>query len=213
MLHEQHQVRWGDDATSGSAVSERPLFQGQQVDEDPLAALLSRVALGDMKAFETLYQHSSPRLFAVALRMVKRADWAEEILQECYVRVWHHADSYMREKSAPLTWLTQIVRNRCLDWLRRPAHEDSVGDDEEGILEKHADERAGPLQQLLQASEAQSLRRCMEALEERSRELILLAYYQGLSHSEMAQELSLPLGTVKTWVRRALMQLKGCLSS
>ncbi|WP_460530026.1 RNA polymerase sigma factor [Chitinimonas naiadis] len=179
---------------------------------DPLIALLARIGLGDAQAFETFYQATSPRLYAVALRMVRRADWAEDILQECYVKIWHAAASYAQEQSQPYTWLIQIVRNRCLDWLRRPAMEDSAEDEGQQAFEQHPDQRAGPLQQLLQADEAQSLKHCLEALEVRPRELILMAYFQGLSHSELAQRLSLPLGSVKSWVRRGLMQLRGCLS-
>lgn len=180
---------------------------------DELARLLAQTALGDARAFEALYQATSPRLYAVALRLVRRPDWAEEILQECYVKVWHHAADYAREYSAPFTWMTQIVRNRCLDWLRRPSHEHSVGDDETGVLDNWADDRAGPLQQLLQNDDAKSLARCLQQLESRARELIVLAYFQELSHSELAAKLALPLGTVKSWVRRGLQQLKGCLSS
>jgi RNA polymerase sigma-70 factor (ECF subfamily) len=179
---------------------------------DEIAGLLARTGLGDAAAFESLYRASSPRLYAVALRMLKRADWAEEVLQECYVNIWHHAADYAREYSEPFTWLTQIVRNRCLDWLRRPAREQSVGDDELDVIENWQDERAGPLQQLMEAESTRVLGRCLQALEARSRELITLAYYQGLSHSELAEKLALPLGSVKSWVRRGLMQLKGCMS-
>ncbi|WP_374348653.1 sigma-70 family RNA polymerase sigma factor [Chitinimonas sp.] len=180
--------------------------------QDDIAQLLARTGLRDAAAFEALYHATSPRLYAVALRMLKRADWAEDVLQECYVNIWNHAADYAREYSEPFTWLTQIVRNRCLDWLRRPAREDSVGEDDAGVLENWQDERAGPLQQLLAADDARLLGRCLQALESRSRELITLAYFQGLSHSELAAQLALPLGSVKSWVRRGLMQLKECFA-
>ncbi len=199
----------------GEMPSGHPTSDGHHVkkaNNDDIAALLSRTALGDAAAFQTLYQASSPRLYAVALRLVRRADWAEDILQECYVKIWHHAGDYAREYSEPYTWMIQIIRNRCLDWLRRPTHEEHVGDDEYAVLENFADERAGPLQQLLQSDDASALGRCLQKLEARPKELIMMAYYQGLSHSELAQNLSLPLGSVKSWVRRGLMQLKGCLS-
>jgi RNA polymerase sigma-70 factor (ECF subfamily) len=179
---------------------------------EELARLLARTGLHDASAFEALYRATSPRLYAVALRLLKRADWAEDVLQECYVNIWHHAADYAREYSEPMTWMNQIVRNRCLDWLRRPVREESVGEDEMGVLESWADERAGPMQQLLAADDAKVLGRCIKALEARSRELIMLAYYEGFSHSELAAKLTLPLGSVKSWVRRGLMQLKGCMS-
>ena len=87
---------------------------------DELAALLSRCALADQRAFGALYQASSAKLFGVAVRITKRRDWAEEVLQESFVKIWHHAGNYDAEKSAPMTWMTAIVRNRALDLLRRP---------------------------------------------------------------------------------------------
>lgn len=179
---------------------------------DELVDWLARTALGDALAFERLYHATSPRLYAVALRLVRRRDWAEDILQECYVKIWHHAGDYRANVSAPLTWLTQIVRNRCLDWLRRPEFETSLETNSGSVLDTLADEGAGPLQELLAAGDASALGRCLNALEARARELILLAYYRGLSHRELAHHLSLPLGSVKSWIRRGLMQLKGCLS-
>ncbi len=179
---------------------------------DELVDWLARTALGDAQAFERLYHATSPRLYAVALRLVRRRDWAEDILQECYVKIWHHAGDYRVDASAPLTWLTQIVRNRCLDWLRRPELEIAHDANSVFVLDAMADEGASPLQELLAAGEASALGRCLNALETRARELILLAYYQGLSHRELAQHLALPLGSVKSWIRRGLVQLKGCLS-
>ncbi|MGB7290360.1 MAG: sigma-70 family RNA polymerase sigma factor [Candidatus Macondimonas sp.] len=179
---------------------------------DELVDWLARTALGDALAFERLYHATSPRLYAVALRLVRRRDWAEDILQECYVKIWHHAGDYRADVSAPLTWLTQIVRNRCLDWLRRPELETSLDTNSGSVLDTLADEGRGPLQELLAAGDASALGRCLNALEVRARELILLAYYRGLSHRELAHHLSLPLGSVKSWIRRGLVQLKGCLS-
>ena len=87
---------------------------------DPLAALLAASARGDRSAFSRLYEASSAKLFGVALRIVRREDWAEEVLQECYVRIWERARDYRESLASPMTWMTSIVRNRCLDWLRRP---------------------------------------------------------------------------------------------
>ena len=108
--------------------------------EDPLIDLLSRCALRDQQAFERLYRSTSAKLFGVVLRIVRRQDWAEEILQESFVNIWHHAPSYASAKAAPMTWMTHIVRNRALDWLRRPQREDAVSEDAE---ENWRDESAG----------------------------------------------------------------------
>jgi RNA polymerase sigma-70 factor (ECF subfamily) len=176
-----------------------------------LATLLGRSALRDERAFADLYTLTSAKLFGVALRILRRQDWAEEVLQECYVNIWNHAGDYAAAKSAPLTWMTSIVRNRCLDWLRRP-HAESTGEEYEIAVEAWEDGAPGPLDRLLEAGSAQALARCLEQLEARQRQSIALAFFHGLSHSELASHMKLPLGTVKTWVRRGLERLKGCLS-
>ncbi len=176
-----------------------------------LAALLARCALGSQAAFAELYRATSPKLFGVALRILRREDWAEEVLQESYVNVWNHAADYAGAKSAPLTWMTSIVRNRCLDWLRRPQQE-TAGEEYDIAVENWRDENPGPMEQLLASSEAAALARCLDKLEGRQRQSIMLAFFHGLSHSELAAHLKQPLGTVKTWVRHGLARLKRCLA-
>ena len=178
-----------------------------------LAALLGRVALGDQTAFAELYRQSSPHLYGVAVRILREGAAAEEILQEAFVSIWHHAGSYQAAKSQPLTWLTAIVRNRCLDQLRR-RELDTVtmtNDDDEG---KEFDLPSGdptPVEMLLAGAEAQSVRDCVETLDAGPKQAIALAFYQGLSHAELAEHMRQPLGTVKSWVRRGLERLKSCL--
>ena len=176
--------------------------------EDPLINLLSRCALGDQQAFERLYRITSAKLFAVVLRIVRRQDWAEEILQEAFVSIWHHAPNYLSGKAAPMTWMTHIVRNRALDWLRRPQREDAVSEDAE---ENWPDESAGLFDRLAQSREAAGLNDCMEQIEARQRQTIALAFWQGLTHSELALHMQLPVGTIKTWIRRGLGAIKKCL--
>jgi RNA polymerase sigma-70 factor (ECF subfamily) len=181
---------------------------------DRLRVLLAACAKRDQSAFSRLYDATSAKLFAVALRMLKREDWAEEVLQDCYISIWNNASSYTAGLSAPMTWMTSIVRNRCLDWLRRPRLEVSAEpDDEDGesLIDSMASTDPGPLEALESASDAQALRRCLAQLEAKQRDAIMLAFYEGLSHSELADRLQHPLGTVKTWVRRGLERLKGCL--
>jgi len=171
-----------------------------------LEDLLARSAQGDRAAFQRLYQASAAKLHGVALRILRRGDWAEEVLQECYVSIWTRAGDYRAGLSAPMTWMTSIVRNRCLDWLRRPAPEVAVETFEE--LESGS---PGPLAELERAKDAQALARCLGGLDARQRQAIALAFYEGLSHAELASHLRQPLGTVKTWVRRGLLRLKSCL--
>jgi RNA polymerase sigma-70 factor (ECF subfamily) len=176
-----------------------------------LAELLSQSALKNQRAFADLYQLTAPKLFGVALRILRRQDWAEEVLQECYVNIWNHAGNYAVQKSAPLTWMTSIVRNRCLDWLRRPQQE-ATGMEYDIAVEAWQDDSPGPMESLVASSEAAALARCLRQLEAKQRQSIMLAFFHGLSHSELAGHMKQPLGTVKTWVRRGLERLKGCLS-
>ncbi len=180
-----------------------------QPSQDPLTELLIASGHGDEKAFARLYELSSAKLFGVALRLLRRRDWAEEVLQECYLNIWHHAHEYSLTRSAPLTWMTTIVRNRCLDWLRRPKHEETAHD--ESVFESVPDEALGPLERLVQGAAVKSIFSCMQGLTDRERQSIALAFFHGLTHSELAQHLREPLGTVKTYIRRGLAQLKECL--
>ncbi len=178
-----------------------------------LAALLGRVALADQRAFEELYRQTGAHLYAVALRIVRDRAIAEEILQEAYVNVWHHAGTYDAARSHAVTWLTSIVRNRALD-LKRRRELDTVtlagADDESPPLDLPSD-GPSPMDLLLAAADARSLRDCVETLDAPTRQAIALAFFQGLSHGELAAHLREPLGTVKSWVRRGLDKLRRCL--
>ena len=185
---------------------------GSPAESGALGALLSRCALGDQRACAELYRLTSSKLFGVALRILRREDWAEEVLQESFVNIWNHASEYAVHKSAPMTWMTSIVRNRSLDWARRPRHEDT-SEDYDLLVENVRDDALGPLDQLARSAEASALARCLELLDSAQRQSITLAFQQGLSHAELAAHMHQPLGTVKTWIRRGLERLKGCLSS
>ncbi len=178
---------------------------------DQLADLLSRSGLGDRAAFALLYESTKSKLFAVSLRIVRERHLAEEVLQDSFVNIWNHAANYATAKSAPLTWMTAIVRNRSLDMVRRPQLE--VADQEDFFTSNFEDERPGPQENLLQARDEARIERCMKGLDAEQRQTISLAFFQGLSHSEVADHLRRPLGTVKTHIRRGLMKLKGCLES
>lgn len=178
-----------------------------------LADLLARTALADQVAFGELYRATSAQLYGVATRILREAATAEEVLQESFVAIWHHAASYAPAKSQPLTWLTAIVRNRCLDSLRR-RELDTVSMTADG--EDYADlelpgEGPTPADLLIEGAEAQSVRECVETLEGGSKQAIALAFFQGLTHAELAAHLHEPLGTVKSWVRRGLERLRQCL--
>jgi|SRR6218665_2695388 len=186
-----------------------------------LSTLLSRVALGDRAAFEALYRETSSQLFGVVLRINSDRAQAEDVLQEVYVNIWRAARGFDAARSQPLTWLTSVARNRAIDSLRRRATEpatvsrfstlDDGQDGEHDLLEAMPSADAGPLELLDQAAQAHALEQCMQALSGEQRSSLALAYYQGLSHAEMAVQMSQPLGTVKSWVRRGLQSLRHCL--
>ncbi len=187
-----------------------------------LARLLARAGLGDRAAFATLYERTSAHLFAVILRIQRDRAQAEDILQEVYVNVWRSAQSFDAAQSQPLTWLTSIARNRAIDSLRRAQTQPQIqaaptsgGDDEQDadVYEQVADEGDGPLELLSRASDARALARCMQDLSAAQRQSVALAFFDGLSHAEVAEQMRQPLGTVKSWVRRALLALKGCLEA
>ncbi|MEP7302554.1 MAG: sigma-70 family RNA polymerase sigma factor [Caldimonas sp.] len=185
-----------------------------------LSRLLARAGLGDRAAFATLYERTSPHLLAVVLRIHRDRAQAEDILQEVYVNVWRAAQSFDAAQSQPLTWLTSIARNRAIDSLRRlqtqpkfQALGTAGGSDseDEDVYDTVADAAPGPLDLLSRATDARAVTQCMDKLSALQRQSVALAFYQGLSHAEVAEQLRQPLGTVKSWVRRALMTLKACL--
>lgn len=178
-----------------------------------LCALLSRVALADQASFSELYRQTGAHLYGIAVRIVRDTAIAEEVLQEAFINVWHHAGSYDSAKSQPVTWLTSIVRNRSLDLLRRREIDTvalSTGDDESPTYDPPS-EGPTPIEMLLAGADAHSIRECVDALEGGAKQAIALAFFHGLSHGELAAHMSEPLGTVKSWVRRGLERIRRCL--
>ena len=177
---------------------------------EELADLLLAVGRRDGAALKRVYDLTRGKLFAIALRILRRQETAEEVLQESFIAIWNHAHDYSPALSAPMTWMTTIVRNRCLDIVRRPQTETAEVDEQ--FLENVQDEARGPLERLADSRDARDLARCMERLAAGERQSIMLAFFHGLSHSEVAEHLQEPLGTIKTRIRRGLMSLKNCLA-
>lgn len=184
-----------------------------------LSKLLARAGLGDRAAFAALYERSSAHLLGVVLRINRDRAQAEDVLQEVYVNVWRAARSFDAAQSQPLTWLTSIARNRAIDSLRRAQTQprlqglSSTHDEDTDVYDTVADEAPGPLDLLSRASDARALEDCMRDLSAQQRQSVALAFFDGLTHAELAATMRQPLGTVKSWVRRALQSLKGCLET
>jgi RNA polymerase sigma factor (sigma-70 family) len=186
-----------------------------------LADLLAGVKLGDRAAFGEMYDMTSSLLLGMVLKIQRNRAVAEEVLQEVYVNVWRAAASFDAAMSQPMTWLASIARNRAIDSLRRAQTQPRTvstsvqgadDDDEHDLMQDFAAEGGDPLELLGQAAERLELDRCMGSLTSEQKQSLALAFYQGLSHAEVAEHLHQPLGTVKSWVRRALQSLKNCLS-
>jgi RNA polymerase sigma factor (sigma-70 family) len=185
-------------------------------DTDPqqLRSLLAAVARREAAAFRALYDATSPKLFGFALRILNRKELAEEVLQESFVSVWNNAGSYQAGLAAPMTWMTTIVRNRAYDLLRRmdATVEIDANAFDKDVMEALESSDPSPFDALRMDGEAKALAQCFSRLEGLHRQAIALAFYHDLSHSEVAEQMKLPLGTVKTWVRRGLERLRTCLT-
>ncbi|WP_373380308.1 sigma-70 family RNA polymerase sigma factor [Cupriavidus nantongensis] len=180
---------------------------------DRLEGLLQAVAVGERQALRALYDLTATKLFGLALRITGRRDWAEDVVQESFVSIWHHAGDYRPQLGAPMTWMTAIVRNRALDCLRRAAaaRVPQTAELEQDLAEWLADDAAGPAELAEASQQARALNRCLQRLEQPQRQAIMLAYLQDLSHAELAERLRAPLGTVKSWIRRGLERLRSCM--
>jgi len=173
------------------------------MENDNLLSLLYDTSQGDKHAFSTLYQQTSGKLFAISLNMLSNRAHAEEVLQDAFIKIWHNASEYNASKGTVISWMISIVRYRSLDALRyhKVRKEQTMGDDDFDIqnVDVNYDENT-------------KLVNCIEQLEPQQKQAIHLAYYKGLSHSELVDHIESPLGTVKSWIRRGLTQLQRCLT-
>lgn len=180
-----------------------------------LRTWLAAVARRDAAAFRSLYDAASPKLFGFALRILNKRELAEEALQESFVNIWNNAASYQASLAAPMTWMTTIVRNKAFDLLRRLDDTVEIDADtfDKDVVAALESPEATPIEALQMSGDARALARCMSRLEGLHRQAIALAFYHDLSHSEVAEQMKLPLGTIKTWIRRGLERLRNCLSA
>ncbi|MBX9871281.1 MAG: sigma-70 family RNA polymerase sigma factor [Burkholderiaceae bacterium] len=179
-----------------------------------LTTLLDRVARQDASALKVLYDRSASVLFGLAMRVVRNPEWAEDVVQESYLTIWRSAGDYRASLSPPMAWMGLIVRSRALDLLRRRAAERADRTDEldETLADTLEGDAPNPMDKVQASQQARALHRCLQQLEQAQRQVLSLAYLRDLSHHELAEQLRLPLGTVKTWIRRGLIQLRGCMA-
>ncbi len=183
-------------------------------DPQQLKTWLVAVAKKDTQAFRSLYEAASPKLFGFVLRILVKRELAEEVLQESFVNIWNNAASYQPHLAAPMTWMTTIVRNKAFDMLRRVDDTVEIDNDtfDKEVMEALESPDPTPIEALQMTDDAKALARCFSRLEGLHRQAIALAFYHDLSHSEVADQLKLPIGTVKTWIRRGLERLRLCLT-
>jgi RNA polymerase sigma-70 factor (ECF subfamily) len=188
-------------------------IQTQQTDSE-LMTLLDRMAKQDEAALKALYDMTSSKLLGLALRVVNNREWAEDVLQEAYMHIWRAAVDYRASLSPPMAWMGLIVRSRALDFLRRRAAERMhlTQELDEVLSDTLEGDAPNPMNTALASEQAWALQQCMNQLDNKQREVVSLAYLRDLSHSDLAEQLKLPLGTVKTWIRRGLEQLRGCMA-
>jgi RNA polymerase sigma-70 factor (ECF subfamily) len=184
------------------------LVKADTLDEE-CDRLLTRVGKGDREALGRLFASEAGRLIAIAHRIVRRRELAEEAVQDAFVSAWRAAPTFDPGRGSARAWLTTIVRNRALNMLRSDARLDLMTDEElQSFQERSGDAEAA----YASLSQRNALRACLDQLEPQRRQSILLAYVLGYSHGEIAAALNAPVGTVKAWIRRGVIALQGCLS-
>ena len=174
-----------------------------------IASALADVATGDRAALRSVYDLTSRKLFGIILPVVRDREKAEDVLQDVFLKIWHRAGRYDAAKGSPVTWLCAIARNSAIDTVRRDGRNPEVADD--AYLDATDDAPAAE-DALCSAEDRQRLLRCLDGLREDHRQSIRMAYFGGYTYSELAEKREVPLGTVKSWIRRGLASLRGCLS-
>jgi len=175
-----------------------------------LSAILTRVAAGERPALRELYDRTSAKLFGICMRICADQQGAEDVLQDVYIAVWNRAAGYDPERSSPITWLATIARNRAIDWRRsRRKIDDMLPIDAASAM---ADATIDAPDRIDDVRLAARLGACLGTLDARAEKAIREAYYGGFSYAELAARDAVPLGTMKSWIRRGLDRLRRCLT-
>jgi len=192
------------------------------LDDHEIKRLLLRTAArdeGSAEAFERLYRLCAPLLLGVAQRVVGRREVGEEVLHDAFATIWRKAETFDPLGTQPVAWMVAIVRNRAIDVRashdvsRVDSYHDSLDDDPDGALDRLFDWSVSPDDAEDARRASTWLRDCLSGLQAVERQALVLAYQHGLSHGDLAAHLRKPLGTVKTWVRRGMANLRSCVET
>jgi RNA polymerase sigma factor (sigma-70 family) len=175
---------------------------------DDLNRLLQNTARNDQAAFAELYKRTSSKLFGVCLRMLRDRAEAEDVLQETYTTVWRRAASFDATRASAITWLVTLSRNKAIDRLRQ--HREELLDDPKN-LDVAVDEQPTPAADAETSQEYRRLQHCLDELEPQQQSSVREAFFSGATYNELAIRCKVPLGTMKSWIRRSLIQLRQCL--
>ena len=173
-----------------------------------LVWLLGAVAKGDKAAFERLYGATRAKLYGVLLRILGRPELAEEVMQETYLKVWKMADKFDPALASPITWMVAIARNRAIDIVRKRSE---VSIEDEKDAQNVAADTPAPLARREMTEELKRLLSCLGKLDPEKQRIVLLAYYRGWSREQLATKLDIPVNTIKTWLRRSLLEIRECM--
>jgi RNA polymerase sigma-70 factor (ECF subfamily) len=174
---------------------------------DSLVALLQAVSQGDHRAFANLYERTSAKLYGICLRLLGGEAEAQEVLQEAYVTVWRNANRFDPTKASPITWLAVLARNKAIDRLRRS----EITVEPLNAAAEVQDESRSAFDVAVDAQNQIRLNHCLDELEDRTRAMIKAAFLDGASYPQLAEREGVPLPTMKSWIRRGLQRLRGCL--
>jgi len=175
-----------------------------------LVWLLEAVAKGDQAAFEELYAATRAKLYGVLLRILGRPELAEEVMQETYFKVWKMADRFDPTLASPITWMVAMARNRAIDIMRKRG-ELSIEDEPDAL--GVASDQAAPLARREMTEELKRLLSCLGKLDPEKQRIVLLAYYSGWSRERLSTKLDIPVNTIKTWLRRSLLEIRECMGT
>jgi len=176
-----------------------------------LTAALTAVGRGDRVALRQVYDMTAAKLFGICLRICGERASAEDVLQTVYIKVWERAGQFDAARASPITWLATIARNGAIDWRRSVAGRtvrDTLPEQAAFVV---ADDSPLADQSMVVAEEGEQLHRCLGELEDRTRLCIRAAFFDGSTYAELAERENVPLGTMKSWIRRGLLRLKDCL--